>query len=136
MPRRAAKSRDIGNLISIAVGALTLLAVLGGGARFYFATTTMLEAIPKALRDETAARETGYKQEVAAREAAHNDESEKREQLRSALLNYADKTQHSIDSLAANAMVQQEQIKNVNTNLDKVVQGLQNIELAVGRAKK
>ena len=126
MPKRAAKPWDISSLISSAGTVLTLLAVIFGGGGFYFT----LKDVPAALKSETEARQ-----------ASHKEESDKREQLRNALINYADKTQHSVDSLAAHAMVTDEQIKNVdnqiknvNNSLDRLIHGVQ--DLSTGHAKK
>ena len=85
--------------------------------------------------DKVNQHDQEIKQERIAREQAHKDDAEKREALRDALTNFAAKTSEGISKLAEHAAVQDEQIKNINGNLDKVVNGLQNIELAVGRGK-
>ena len=68
-------------------------------------------------------------------EQARKADEAKREALRDALNNFASKTTEGISKLAEHAAVQDEQIKNINGNLDKVVNGLQSIEMAVTRDK-
>ena len=69
--------------------------------------------------------------EVKAREISDKVQSEQREKLSDSLLAYAQKTQEGISALAVHAAVQDEQIKNVTSTLDHVVNGLQSIESAV-----
>lgn len=110
---------NAGTIINV-LGIPVLTAIFIGGG-FYFT----LRGLPEQLTKETEARETSQKTEAEARD-----------KVRNALIDYAGKTQHSIDTLAAHALVQDEQIKNVNSSLERVVNGLQNIELAVGHAKR
>ena len=126
MPRRRAPQASPtswlngGTIINILGIPLITAIFIGGG---YYYTT----------RDILAQHTAEIAKEVATREAAMKEENEGREKIRNALINYADKTQHSIDTLAAHGMVQDEQIKAVNGTLDKVVNGLQGMEMAIGR---
>ncbi len=110
---------NYGTLINVLT--IPVLSAIFALAGFYF----KMGDIPARLDKETEQRQTAFKEENSARE-----------QLRSALLTFADKTSHSIDSLAANQMVTQEHIKSLDTTLDHVVTGLQNIESAVNKVKK
>ena len=80
---------------------LPLIGVIFLGGGFYFS----LKDIPAKIEAEDSARE----------------------KLRDALLSNSQVTQKSIDSLAAHALVQDEQIKNVNSSLERVVSGLQTL---------
>lgn len=119
--RRAPSVFNAGTAINVlAIPVITTVFIAGG---FYFTVRSRLDQVT---------------QEQKASGDSLKSESDARERLRSALEDYAGKTQHSVDQLAAHAMVQDEQIKAVNSSLERVVNGLQSIELAVGggRAKK
>ena len=75
-------------------------------------------------------------EEKIEREKLKVGEDEKREALRKALTDYAATTSSSINELAKTSAVQSEQIKSIGLSLERVVNGLQNIELAVHRPDK
>ena len=75
-------------------------------------------------------------EEKVEREKLKVGEDEKREALRKALTDYAATTSSSINELARTSAVQSEQIKSIGSSLERVVNGLQNIELAVRRPDK
>lgn len=96
---------------------LTTIFMAGG---VYF----MVKDIPTRLDQESAKRETSLK-----------EESDARDKLRNSLGDYASKTTQAIYSLSADQKVTQEHMKSVDTTLEHVVTGLQNIESAVGHPK-
>jgi hypothetical protein len=85
-------------------------AVIVGG--FYFTTTSTLATHTVELQKD----------------------AEQREKLRDALVQSSQDTQKAISSLAQTAAAQSEQIKGINTMLDRVVSGLQT--LSVGQGKR
>lgn len=86
--------------------------------------------------DKLAQHDIEIKQEQVERNKLKDAEDEKREILRKALNDYADKTAQSVAALATHAAVQDEQIKNISNNLDKAVNVLQGIEIAISRDKR
>jgi hypothetical protein len=121
---------------------------LGGGV--FYAGKLLLDQNTAAIAIETQKRETAIAEETKRREEAfaamrekrdvsQKAEDAKREELRQALLTNARETSDGIAKLTAHALVQDEQIKNVGeqiknqvSSIDRVVTGLQNLEIAVG----
>jgi hypothetical protein len=70
-------------------------------------------------------------EEKIEREKLKASEDEKREALRKQLAEYADRTTQSVAALAQHAAVQDEKVGNINENLNKVVNSLQNLQYII-----
>jgi len=139
MPRRRTPAHqpsiwNAGTVVNIFAIPIITTIFLGGGA--YFTFKALLEQNTSAIKEESAKREEAFRTETTKREAALKEEVVAREALRQALMENSKETTKGIASLAAHALVQDEQIKNATTELKNVVNGLQNIEIAVGRPSR